>query len=509
MPQGVLPFQYQEDTSFTGMTALTGLPLYLDLAYVAGLSQSIQRHLQLRQGNQGWSDAQVVTSLVLLNLAGGDSVEDLRILEKDEGFGLVLRKVEHHSLPRKERRARERRWRKERRRTVPSPSAVFRYLAGFHDEEAEQQRQPHQAFIPVPNPALAGLGKVNADLLGFVQNHSPQRVATLDQDATLVESHKQEARYSYQGFPGYQPLSTYWAEQELVIHSEFRDGNVPAGYEQRRVLEEALELLPAGVEQVYLRSDTAGYQQELLKYCAEGKHPRFGVIKFGVGVDVTPEFKKAVLEVGEEEWHPLEREAEGKRVKTNQEWAEVCYVPHWVGRSKKGPDYRFLAIREPLRSQLELPGIEEQQRLPFPTLELPRQGRYKLFGLVTNRDLPGEEVIQWHRQRCGKSEAVHGVMKEDLAGGKLPSGDFGENAAWWGITVLAYNLNVAMQRLALGEEWLGKRLKAMRFRLIALPGRVVKHARGLYLRLSAGCPGQELLLGARQRILALAQGPPS
>ena len=99
------------------------------------------------------------------------------------------------------------------------------------------------------------------------------------------------------------------------------------------------------------------------------------------------------------------------------------------------------------------------------------------------------------------------MMKEDLAGGKLPSGNFGENAAWWGITVLAFNLNAAMQRLVLGEDWLGKRLKAMRFGLISLPGRVVHHARGLYLRLSGGHPCHELLLRARLRILALAQGP--
>ena len=277
-------------------------------------------------------------------------------------------------------------------------------------------------------------------LVAFVQSRSPQRVATLDQDATLVETHKRDALYCYQGYQAYQPLSTYWAEQGLVIHSEFRDGNVPAGHEQLRVLQEALELLPVGVERVKLRSDTAGYQQELLKYCAEGKHPRFGVIEFGVGVDVTPEFKKAVLEVAEEEWHSLE----GKPGKPKQEWAEVCFVPNWVGRSKNGPGYRFLAMRELLSQQLELPGIEGQQSLPFPTLELPRQGRYKLFGLVTNRDLPGEQVIQWHRRRCGKSEEAHGVMKQDLAGGKLPSGNFGENAAWWGITVLAFNLNVAI-----------------------------------------------------------------
>ena len=38
-----------------------------------------------------------------------------------------------------------------------------------------------------------------------------------------------------------------------------------------------------------MRSDTAGYQQEFLRYCAEGKDQGFGVIEFAVGVDVTPE----------------------------------------------------------------------------------------------------------------------------------------------------------------------------------------------------------------------------
>ena len=214
------------------------------------------------------------------------------------------------------------------------------------------------------------------------------RATPLDQDATLVETHQRDALYCYQGFKAYQPLTTYWAEPDLVVHSEFRDGNVPAGYEQLRGLQEALELLPAGVEQVRLRSDTAGYQQELLKYCTEGKHPKYGVIEFAVGVDVTQEFKKAALEVAEAEWHPLR----GKPGKPQQEWAEVCYLPSWVGRSKNGPDYRFLAMRELLSPQLELPGMAGQQSLPFPTPEMPQQGHYKLFGLVTNRDLPGEEV---------------------------------------------------------------------------------------------------------------------
>ena len=77
MTQGVLPFKYEEEKKDTGMTALAGLPVYLDLAQVIGLSKSIQRHLNIRRSGQGWTDVQVVSSLVLLNLAGGTCVEDL------------------------------------------------------------------------------------------------------------------------------------------------------------------------------------------------------------------------------------------------------------------------------------------------------------------------------------------------------------------------------------------------------------------------------------------------
>ena len=41
-----------------------------------------------------------------------------------------------------------------------------------------------------------------------------------------------------------------------------------------------------------------------------------------------------------------------KPQQTDQEWAEVCYVPNWAGHSRKRADYRFLAIREPLRQQI-------------------------------------------------------------------------------------------------------------------------------------------------------------
>jgi hypothetical protein len=505
MAQGQLPFQYEQERRESGMTALGGLPVYLDLAQVVGLGGAIERHLHVRESGQGWSDKQVVMSVILLNIAGGECVDDLRIVEGDKGFGRVMRGVELHGLKRRERRELERRWRKERGRAVPAPSSVFRYLRAFHDEEQEKLRVKGKAFIPAMNEHLRGIGGVNKELVGFAQRHNPQETATLDTDATLVETQKREALWCYKHFKSYQPLNVWWAEQGMVLHTEFRDGNVPAGYEQLRVFQEALEVLPEGVKRVRMRSDTAGYQHELLRWCEEGKSERFDRIEFAVGCDVTGEFKVAVAEVPEGDWRPLYVERDGQRVKTDREWAEVCFVPNGIGHSKKGPVYRYMATREAIK-QLELPGMEVQRRLPFPTMELKGQ-RYKVFGTVTNMDWEGEELIPWLYKRCGKSEEAHSVMKEDLAGGLLPSGKFGENAAWWWMMVLAFNLNAAMKGLVLGGSWVTRRMKAIRYHLINLPGRVLERSRRLIIRLGKGHPSLRMLLDARARINELALEP--
>lgn len=505
MAQGVLPYKYEEERAGGGMTALGGLPIYLDLASVLGLGDSIRAHVQVRGSGQGWTDEQAVLSLMLLNLAGGDCIDDIRILEKDEGFCKVLGRVETKGLTRQQRRAMERRWRKERHRSVPSPSALFRYLEAFHDPGEEMKRGSGKAFIPAPNEHLQGLRRANQDFLASIQRRHPEREATLDTDATLVETQKKDAFFSYKGYKAYQPFNVWWAEQKVVLHTEFRDGNVPAGYEQVRVFKEALEMVPEGVTKVYLRSDTAGYEHDLLRYCEKGENRRFGRIEFAIGADVTKEFKKAVGEVEEGDWKPLWKEIGGERRKTGAEWAEVCFVPNAIARSKNDPVYRYLAIRE-LLEQTELPGMEGQVELPFPTMSMEKK-RYKVFGVVTNRDVEGNELINWHHKRCGKSEEAHSVMKEGLAGGKLPSSAFGENAAWWWIMVLAFNLNSAMKQLVLQGSWVTQRMKAIRFSLIGLPGRVMKHARGLIVRLVKNHPSLAVLVEARHRIMELAHAP--
>jgi len=213
-----------------------------------------------------------------------------------------------------------------------------------------------------------------------------------------------------------------------------------------------------------------------------------------------------VAEVDPEDWKPLYKTINGKKQKTGTEWAEVCFVPNAIGHSKKGPVYRYLAKREALVEQQMLPGMGEQIKLPFPTMSV--QGRrYKIFGVVTNMDWDGERLIHWLHKRCGKSEQVHAVKKEDLAGGKRPSDDFGANAAWWWIMILALNLNAIMKRLVLGSGWESKRMKAIRFSVINLPGRVVRHSRRLIIRLTHNHPSLDLLIEVRKRIKTLRVVP--
>jgi hypothetical protein len=245
--QGVLSYRIESEATRTDLTGVSSLAPFMDLACGSGLVESIRRNVNAC-GEQGWTDSQMIMSLALLNLAGGECVDDLDQLEADAGFGKLVRWSENHGLSRQVRREMARRWRKGRTRSIASSSAARRFLSKFHDESQEKLRVAGKAFIPKANKNLLGLRKVNSEFVGWVQQANRQMVATLDLDATLVETTKSDALFCYKHFKAYQPTQVYWAEQDIVLHSEFRDGNVPAGFEQLRVLKEALKYLPDGVE---------------------------------------------------------------------------------------------------------------------------------------------------------------------------------------------------------------------------------------------------------------------
>ena len=169
-----------------------------------------------------------------------------------------------------------------------------------------------------------------------LQARAPQKVATLDLDATIVASSKRAAAPCYDGRRGYQPVVALWAEQDVIVADEFRDGNVSAQSGNRRVIERALAALPEGVEQVYLRADSALYDHSLMVYLDRRR------VGFALSVPVSSGLARRMRGLDEAAWQ-LERCDEG----VLRHWAVLDYLPDGAIDQPEGVvrRLRYIAIR--------------------------------------------------------------------------------------------------------------------------------------------------------------------
>ena len=71
---------------------------------------------------------------------------------------------------------------------------------------------------------LSRLGKVNDHLVAEVLKRDHRTEYTLDNDATVIEAEKQEARWTYKKEKGYQPLLGFLFELGLACKSSAKMG---------------------------------------------------------------------------------------------------------------------------------------------------------------------------------------------------------------------------------------------------------------------------------------------
>ena len=436
------------------LTALGGIPLVVQAFRSLGLPGSVKQHVVVKERQRGYDEATFVESFVVLNAAGGECLDDFEHLRADAGLSEMI----GHE--------------------VPSPEAARKFLYAFHEEEkiaeAKQQRLPEQtAYIPAESEPLAGLGKVNQDLIRRFGERCPeQKIATVDQDTTIIESRKQEALHTYEGPRGYQPMLAVWAEMDVVLADEFRDGNVPAQMAPLTVAKAAFAALPGTVTSYYYRGDSACHEKELLGWLLDEKRqdgPQGG-IGFAISVRRSEALREAILGVPEKEWKAYGEPEPG----VDCECAEVVFVPSARSEHKDSQPLRYIAIR-----------LRQRQGGLFADGSTVRH-----FAVLSNLwDWDAVKLIQWHREKAGTIERVHDVMKNDLTAGVLPSKYFGANAAWLRLAVIAYNTLTALKRLALPADLLSARPKRLRFLIFNTAGRLVHHARQLRLRLATAMEG--------------------
>lgn len=173
----------------------------------------------------------------------------------------------------------------------------------------------------------------------------PQTIATVDQDATIIESHKEAAYPHYEGGCGYQPMVSVWAEANLVLSCEFRDGNVPARQDPLNCAKLAFSALPDTVIERYFRGDSGCHEKELLAWLnsPDRAAEKGGRIGFCVSASMSPGLAKALAEITDAEWKTFGRDPDG----TARQWADVDYLPSapYEGKEEKVPPLRYVGLR--------------------------------------------------------------------------------------------------------------------------------------------------------------------
>jgi len=427
MIQGSL-FGFKLDRTDSPLTSFAGLPLLATLAHSLGVWGRLQRLLPRRRRRSGYAAPEKVLSVALLQAAGGTALDDIDRLRGDVGLSRLLG------------------------RRVPSAETLGRFLRS------------------ASGSMLRGLTRSNHALVRTILRRRPLRTLTIDVDATLIESQKREARRTYKGFRGYDPLLAHIAQLGLVLTGVFREGNASPRSHAHAFLARCLRLVRGKAKIIRLRSDSAWYEARVLDRCQkEG-------VEFAITASRDTAVEKLIEELPEQVWQPLPL-----RFGEECQWAETV---HTLECSRYA--YRLIVLRRKARQ----PDLFD--------------GLYFHHAVITNiESYSGPAILRWHRGRMG-SENLLKELKEGFAVRHLPCGLLQANAAYFQIGILAHNLVQALKLLTLPRSWQYLRVKTLRFRLLSVAGLVTRHARSLQLKLPASYPHFLLFRKARWRSIGLA-----
>ena len=464
----------------TAVTNYGGLFPYLDLMLLTDLP-GIITHEFPSSPPRGWQAMEYVAALLALNLTGGDCVDDIVKLSTDPGIALYMG-THRHTLG-----LTSRRFARGGKEVLPSQTCIREWLDKFHNEEEETKRKDGTAFIPEANNALECLlhssRKFTISSWQLYRRSGRPAItrATLEIDATFMESQKQTALTCYKKFDAYSALTVRWDETGLVVWNQFRDGNVPPSFQNKDALTESITFLNSSlnITDVWVRSDSAACQHDLLDalncWQVDG---RACPVRFAIGYVKSQAFRDVVRRQAKDEWLPVY----DKHGNLLVEVSEVAFVSTREAKAP-GEPYRHIVVRRKT-AQGMLPGLDVAQPNKADEESMEMGGKaYHIFAIISNiQEWTPQEIVAWYNGRCGKGESIHSILKSDLAGGQLPSKRFGANAAWWEITVLAHNLHSLLVLLALPGDLKGARFKRLRFQFINVPARLVQHARQCVVR---------------------------
>lgn len=420
MAQTVLNFSIESTDE--RLTPRSGEIVFGEYLKAIGVDKLIDIHLPQPKSNRGYEPYSFIQPLLLMLHSGGHCLDDIRTIQRDSAMREILKM-----------------------RNIPTADATGKWLK-------------RHGLI-----GMYGVENLNKVLLRRYLKRVDEPLV-LDIDASVIESHKSTAAYTYKMFPGFTPMIGH-INGGYVIHSEFRSGNIAPADHNLGFIERCIEQLPCTQTLAYVRADSASYQHKLFDYCeAHG-------IVYTVGAHLDNSVLGSINEI--DVWETMSlHDSKSHHLKE-----EVAEFIHTMNDSDNA--FRLIVVKKQITPIL--PTLEEilteEEKLHY------AREHYSVIATNADDGMSAQEVVHFYRKRGDTSENRIKDLKNGFNLKYLPSSDFTANAFYFQIGVLAYNLFVLFKE-TLQKSWQRHTIETIRYKLYNIAGKVVKHARGTILKVN-------------------------
>jgi len=207
--------------------------------------------------------------------------------------------------------------------------------------------------------------------------------------------------------------------------------------------------IPSSIEKIYLRSDSAFYNREVVEFCEEKGW------EFSITADQTAALLRAINTLAPDAWCQDTEDAEIA-------YGEFTYNPvKW----KKG--CRYLVRREREKEK-------QGQKALFE--------KYSYYVVVTNKEGEVKALMKTHAGR-GRCEKRIGQFTNEFLS-HLPLKEFMANWVYLLCAQLAYNLSLWIRDLVLPKGYRKKHIKRIRRTIGLIASKVISGGRQISLRIS-------------------------
>jgi hypothetical protein len=414
MTQTILNFKIESTNE--RLTPRTGIAVFGEYLKGMNLEKLCNEHIPNSTHHKAYSPFEFIYPLILMLHSGGRVLNDIKEIRLDKALSTLL-KIDN----------------------IPTAGAVTKYLHR-HNVNGE-----------------LGVKNINKRYLKRFLKSIKNEELILDIDATFIEAHKESAKYSYKGKPGYMPMVGH-INGGYVIDADFREGNIAPADKNLEFIKACAMQLPIGLKFDRFRADSASYQAQIFNYCDKEN------IKFTISGQKDRSVMYGIANIKDDAW---------ERLSDNEQISEFI---HTMGKTDNA--FRMIVVKKSITPTLPTTGEHLSKEIKDKNIE------EMYYTIATNDNtLTPTEIVKLHRQRGDSSENKIKELKNGFNMSYLPTSNFEANAFYFAIGTLAYNLFLLFKQI-LDKSLQHHTVKTIRYKLYHIAGKVISHARKTILKVN-------------------------